>query len=166
MSRMTAVKKTESTTPTPRPFWATMRATSPRVIMPTPTLRESPQLKRQTFAARPQPMILVIRATTTKQTLNSRMVRGQAADIGLEADAGEEDGGEEHVAADVHPALDVGRILQGAEHDARNVSARDVGDAEVLLRDVGHGKAERQADDGDALGVGVATGPARAWPCG
>ena len=51
-----------------------MRATSPRVIMPTPTLRESGQLKRQTFAARPQPMILVMRATTTKQTLKSRMV--------------------------------------------------------------------------------------------
>ena len=42
--------------------------------MPTPTLRESGQLKRQTFAARPQPMILVMRATTTKQTLKSRMV--------------------------------------------------------------------------------------------
>ena len=93
MRRMTAVKKTESTTPTPRPFWATMRATSPRVIMPTPTLRESGQLKRQTFAARPQPMILVMRATTTKQTLKSRMVGGEAADVGLEADAGEEDGG-------------------------------------------------------------------------
>ena len=53
---------------------AAMRATSPRVIMPTPTLRESGQLKRQTFAARPQPMILVMRATTTKQTLKSRMV--------------------------------------------------------------------------------------------
>ena len=68
------MKKTESTTPTPRPFWATMRATSPRVIMPTPTLRESPQLNRQSFAARPQPMILVSRATITKQALNSRMV--------------------------------------------------------------------------------------------
>ena len=51
-----------------------MRATSPRVIMPTPTLRESDQLKRQAFAARPQPMILVSRATITKQALNSRMV--------------------------------------------------------------------------------------------
>ena len=42
--------------------------------MPTPTLRESPQLNRQSFAARPQPMILVSRATITKQALNSRMV--------------------------------------------------------------------------------------------
>ena len=32
----------------------------------------------------------------------------------------------------------------------------DVGNAEVLLGNVGHGKAERNADDGDALGVGVA----------
>ena len=56
-----------------RPFWATIRATSPRVIMPTPTLRESPQLNLQTLAASPQPMILVIRATTTKHTLNSRI---------------------------------------------------------------------------------------------
>ena len=37
-------------------------------------------------------MILVMRATTTKQTLKSRMVGGEAADVGLEADAGEEDG--------------------------------------------------------------------------
>ena len=42
--------------------------------MPTPTLRESSQLKRQILAARPQPMILVMRATITKQTLNSRML--------------------------------------------------------------------------------------------
>ena len=41
--------------------------------MPTPTLRESPQLKRQSFAARPQPMILVISATMTKQMQNSRI---------------------------------------------------------------------------------------------
>ena len=42
--------------------------------MPTPTLRESDQLNRQSFAARPQPMILVSRATITKQALKSRMV--------------------------------------------------------------------------------------------
>ena len=65
-------------------------------------------------------------------------------------------GRKEGIAADVHTALDVGRIFEGAEHDARDVSARDVGDAEILLRDVGHGKAEGEADDGDALGVGVA----------
>ena len=73
MSRMTAVKYTGSTTPTSRPFWATISATSPRVIMPTPTLRESPQLKRQIFAARPQPMILVSSATMTKQMQNSKI---------------------------------------------------------------------------------------------
>ena len=73
ISRMTAVKYTASTTPMARPFWATISATSPRVIMPTPTLRESPQLKRQSFAARPQPMILVISATMTKQMQNSRI---------------------------------------------------------------------------------------------
>ena len=41
--------------------------------MPTPILRESPQLKRQSFAAKPQPMILVISATMTKQTQNRKI---------------------------------------------------------------------------------------------
>ena len=41
--------------------------------MPTPTLKESPQLKRQTLAARPQPMILVSRATRTKQMQNRKI---------------------------------------------------------------------------------------------
>ena len=31
----------------------------------------------------------------------------------------------------IFTALDVGRIFEGAEHDARDVSARDVGDAEI-----------------------------------
>ena len=56
-----------------KPFCATISATSPRVIIPTPTFRESSQLKRQIFAARPQPMILVINATTTKQTQKSKI---------------------------------------------------------------------------------------------
>jgi len=70
---MTAVKYTGSTTPAARPFWATISATSPRVIIPTPTLRLSLQEKRQSLAARPQARILLPSATSTKQTLNSRI---------------------------------------------------------------------------------------------
>ena len=82
--------------------------------------------------------------------------RRQAADVGLQADTGEEDRGKQGVVADVHPALHVGGVVHGAEHDARDVRARDIGNAEIPLGNVGHGKAERHADDGDALGVGVA----------
>ena len=83
-------------------------------------------------------------------------LRGQAADIGFQADAGEEDGSKQHIVADVHPALHIGGILQSAQDDARDVGTCDVCNAEVGLGNIGHGKAERHTDDGDALGVGVA----------
>ena len=46
--------------------------------------------------------------------------------------------------------------MQGAKNNTGNIRAGNIGNAEVLLSNVGHGKAERHADDGDALGVGVA----------
>ena len=66
MSRITEVKSRGSIIPTANPFWETIRATSPLVIMPTPTFRESALLNRQIFAIRPQPTILVIRPTKIK----------------------------------------------------------------------------------------------------
>ena len=73
MSRMTAVKYTEFSNPTLSPFCATIRATSPLVIMPTPIFRESALLKRHTLAMMPQPTILVISPTSTKHTAKSRI---------------------------------------------------------------------------------------------
>ena len=83
-------------------------------------------------------------------------LRGQAADIGLEADGRKEHRREQHIVADIHAALHIGCIVHGAQHDAGNVGAGNIGNAEVFLSDVGHGKAEGHADDGDALGVRVA----------
>ena len=83
-------------------------------------------------------------------------LRGQAADIGLEADGRKEHRREQHIVADIHAALHIGCIVHGAQHDAGNVGAGNIGNAEVFLSDVGHGKAEGHAHDGDALGVRVA----------
>ena len=41
-------------------------------------------------------------------------------------------------------------------NDTGDIGTGDICNAEVFLGDVGHGKAERHADDGDALGVGIA----------
>ena len=82
--------------------------------------------------------------------------RRQAADVGFQTDAGEKHGGKDDIVADVNAALDIRCVLHRAKNDARNVRAGNIGNAEVLLSDVGHGKAESNADDGDALGMGVA----------
>ena len=55
-----------------------MRATSPRVIMPTPILRESQERNRQHRAASPQPITLLSSATATKASENSRILRSRA----------------------------------------------------------------------------------------
>jgi len=65
MRRITAVKYTGVRRPTESPFWDTIRATSPLVIMPTPIFKLSLKLNLQIFAMRPQPMIFVIKATRT-----------------------------------------------------------------------------------------------------
>ena len=71
IKRITEVKYEDSIMPTAKPFCATISATSPRVIMPTPILSESPHPKRHSREVKPQPMILVISATATKHSENS-----------------------------------------------------------------------------------------------
>ena len=51
--------------PTDSPFCATIKATSPLVIIPTPIFNASGPLNLQILAIRPQPMILHSNATTT-----------------------------------------------------------------------------------------------------
>ena len=65
ISKITDVKYTEESSPTENPFWETISATSPRVIIPTPIFKESGQLNLHALAVRPQPMIFAIRATAT-----------------------------------------------------------------------------------------------------
>lgn len=71
ISRITGVKYAELIIPQDNPFCATISATSPRVIIPTPTFRESSHLNRHTRAIKEQPMILHSNATSTKPTANS-----------------------------------------------------------------------------------------------
>ena len=73
ISKMTDVKYTGCMSPTASPFCETIRATSPRVIMPTPIFKESSHEKRQTLEIRPQPTIFVMSATKMNATENSRM---------------------------------------------------------------------------------------------
>ena len=83
-------------------------------------------------------------------------LRGQAADIGLKADGGKEDRCKDDIVADIHPALHIGCVIHGAQHDAGNVGTGNIGNAKVGLGHIGHAKAEGQAHDGDTLGVRVA----------
>ncbi len=83
-------------------------------------------------------------------------LRGQAADIGLEADGRKEHRREQHIVADIHAALHIGCIVHGAQHNAGNVGTGNIGNAKVGLGHIGHAKAEGQAHDGDTLGVRVA----------
>lgn len=69
--KITEVKYTGDIIPTARPFWETISATSPRVIIPTPTFRLSRLLYPQIFAITPQPIILVIIPTITNANENS-----------------------------------------------------------------------------------------------
>ena len=56
MRRMTAAKYSDPIIPTLSPFWDTMSATSPLVIIPTPILRESAHEYLQSFPASPHPI--------------------------------------------------------------------------------------------------------------
>ena len=71
ISRMTDVKYTESIIPSLSPLCATISATSPRVIMPTPMRRVSLPLKPHRRDTAPQPMIFVTSATATNASENS-----------------------------------------------------------------------------------------------
>lgn len=73
IKRMTAVKYSGVRRPTDNPFCATISATSPRVIIPTPIFKLSGNENLQALAIRPQPMIFVTSATRTKAAENKRM---------------------------------------------------------------------------------------------
>ena len=83
-------------------------------------------------------------------------LRRQAADIGLQTDGRKEDGCKDDIVADIHPALHIGCVIHSTQHDTGNVCTGDIGDAEVFLCNISHGKAEGHAHDGDTLGVRVA----------
>ena len=75
IKRITEVKYTGSIRPAESPFCDTINATSPRVIIPTPIFKQSAPRKRHAFAIRPQPIILQINATSTKQTEKDKIDR-------------------------------------------------------------------------------------------
>ena len=69
---ITLVKNMELRRPSSSPFWATIKATSPRFIIPTPILRESLPEKWHRRAIPPQPTTLDSRPTTRKARVNRR----------------------------------------------------------------------------------------------
>ena len=87
ISRITAVKYTELIKPSSSPRWATMRATSPRVIMPTPMRSESLLPKRHSRDIAPQPMTLVAMATITNSTegIEATVINVYGGDIDVTA---------------------------------------------------------------------------------
>ena len=74
IKKITDVKYTGVSRPAVNPFCATIRATSPRVIIPTPILRESIPLNLQSRAVIPQPMIFEINPTATNAIENRRIL--------------------------------------------------------------------------------------------
>ena len=73
INKITDVKYTGDMSPTARPFWDTINATSPRVIIPTPIFRESIALNLQILAISPQPTIFVSNATITNPIENNKI---------------------------------------------------------------------------------------------
>lgn len=71
--KMTDVKYAPLKAPTDNALWATIRATSPLVIIPIPIFRVSRPLNPHSLEASPQPMILDRRPTRTKHTENRRI---------------------------------------------------------------------------------------------
>lgn len=74
IKKITDVKYTGVSKPAVNPFCATIRATSPRVIIPTPIFRESIPLNLHRRAAIPQPMTFEINPTTTNAIENIRIL--------------------------------------------------------------------------------------------
>ena len=73
INKITDVKYTGERSPTARPFWDTINATSPLVIIPIPIFNESIVLKRHKRDTIPHPIIFVINATITKPIENNKM---------------------------------------------------------------------------------------------
>lgn len=74
IKKITDVKYTGVSKPTVNPFCATIRATSPRVIIPTPILRESIPLNLHRRAAIPQPTTFEISPTATNAIENIKIL--------------------------------------------------------------------------------------------
>lgn len=74
ISKITDVKYTGVSRPTDNPFWDTIRATSPLVIIPTPIFKESDILNLQILAINPHPITFAIRPTATNATEKIRML--------------------------------------------------------------------------------------------
>lgn len=72
--KITDVKYTGVSRPAVNPFCATISATSPLVIIPTPIFNESRTLNLQTRAISPQPTIFEISPTATKAMEKTRML--------------------------------------------------------------------------------------------
>ena len=71
--KITDVKYTGVSSPAVRPFCATIRATSPRVIIPTPIFSESRPLNLQRRAISPQPIIFETSPTATNAMEKARI---------------------------------------------------------------------------------------------
>lgn len=74
IKRITDVKYSDVKRPTDKPFCATINATSPRVIMPTPIFKLSENENLQSLAISPQPMIFASSATTTNPAENKSIL--------------------------------------------------------------------------------------------
>ena len=72
INKITEAKYSGVSSPTDSPFCATISATSPLVIIPTPILTHSIPLKPQSQDISPQPIILATSPTRTKHTEKSR----------------------------------------------------------------------------------------------
>lgn len=77
--RMTLVKYTGLRSPTDNPFWDTIRATSPLVIIPIPIFNESLAENLHSLATAPQAIIFVNSATRTKAMENHRICAEKSA---------------------------------------------------------------------------------------
>ena len=73
IKRMTDVKYTGVSRPADNPFCATISATSPRVIIPTPIFKESNPLNLQRRAISPHPIIFEMSPTATNAAEKSRI---------------------------------------------------------------------------------------------
>ena len=81
--------------------------------------------------------------------------RIDAAEIGFQTDTDEKHRREEHIAVYADLAVDVVGVAGVAEDNTRDVSARDIGDTEILLGDERHNETEPDSDYRYAAGVRV-----------
>ena len=81
---------------------------------------------------------------------------GEAREIEIHADCGEENRGEEHIPQHIGLIFHVRRLLQRtAQHDPRDVGARDIRDAENLFGYIGIHEAGADGENGNAAVMGI-----------